>query len=284
MRRCELLVVVFGITALGATGLGCAGDTIGQPCTFSWPKTEAGEGENPVPDCATYPNCAPLQDRSQPMGDEPRNDNCPVECIQLPSLECTNLICVASQVDKTPSGVDVDRAQLMNGQCSAEVTHLECAGDDGAPFGCMGYCSKKCLSDASCPKGYRCARMAPFGENMRCENMDQWGGDVEDPDSDATKCTDNCLPAGTDIQQATGRAECAGKTCPGSVEGGEYTFDFSLCQYGCYVDCCACICYRFCPLLVTKYCRKVEWDQDLFPNGIVDPDTLKCAQDEGNGN
>ena len=45
-----------------------------------------------------------------------------------------------------------------------------------------------------------------------------------------------------------------------------------------YNKCCACLCYRFCPLLTKKFCRKIEWDQKLFPNGYVSQDTRICTE------
>lgn len=245
---------------------GCSDEPIGQPCTFAWPVQENGDS-----DCSDFPACAPLQDTSLTPGDSPKNDRCPLDCIQFASLECTNLICAATQVERAPSGSsETDASRLMNGQCNSEVVRNECNEAGQASYGCMGYCTKECLSDASCPKGYRCVRIAPFEENIRCDDESLWGGDVDDPATNDTKCTDECLSSGTDLG--------GDRQCPGTVEeGGKYTYDYELCQYGEYAKCCACMCYRYCPLLVKKYCRKIEWDEDLFPNGKLPADSsLKC--------
>lgn len=239
------LVLVIWITTLAA-GLGlsaCSEEPIGQPCTFRWPVDQ--KVDPPVTNCEDFPACAPLQKTSAVgMGDTPQNDACPVDCIQIPSLECTNLICVATQVDEA--------SDRMNGQCSADMSHDECPG---AGYGCMGYCTKECLSDASCPKGYRCARMAPFGENLRCDDEALWGDGGGDT---GLQCTDSCT--------STGPIPDTVLTCPGSVEG-EADYNYSLCDDKDYAKCCACMCYRFCPLLTKKFCRKISWDEDVFPLG-----------------
>jgi hypothetical protein len=280
MRVVRLAMVIWipGL-ALALALAACSDEPIGQPCAFSWPLTETSP-ENVEVDCHQFPTCAPLQNTGQQPQEAPANDNCPVDCIQLPSLECTNLICVATQVEE-PSG-DLPKEQLMNGQCSADLVtsgRATCEEKDqsgtvtySAPYGCEGYCTKECLSDASCPKGYRCAPMAPFGENLRCEDEAEWGGDVEVPESRDTRCTEDCLPAGADLGE--------GKKCPSSIEGDpKYVYDYALCDQKAYNRCCACMCYRFCPLLTKKFCRKIAWDQNLFPAGSVPRDELNCSDE-----
>jgi hypothetical protein len=205
------------------------------------------------------------------MTAEPQNDACPVDCIQLPSLECTNLICVATQAEEA-SGQQAH--EVMNGTCSAQVTYSECKTEpNAAPYGCMGYCTKECLSDASCPKGYRCTPMAPFGQNLRCDDENLWGdGDpvgTGTPDP-ARACTSSCVltggtPGGTSV------------TCPSSRELDGATYDYAKCDMADYQSCCSCMCYRYCPLLTKKFCRKVQWDQDMFPDSITR--ATNCAQD-----
>ncbi len=262
MRMVRLGLVIW-ITAAMLCGAGCSEEPIGQPCTFNWPVNAEDETI-----CEDYPACAPLQDTGGVIGDEPANTNCPVDCIQLPSLECTNLICVATQVESSAEvdGATLPREQLMNGQCSADVVRTECTADGEAAFGCMGYCTKECLSDASCPKGYRCARMAPFGENLRCDDETLWGDGGGDS---GLQCTDSCLPTGTDLG--------GGDVCPASDAEDP---DYSVCDLKEYRRCCSCLCYRFCPLLTKKFCRKVDWDQKLFPNGYVSRDTKICSDQE----
>ncbi len=264
MRIVGLAGVIL-ITGFAFPFAGCSDEPIGQPCSFRWPLTEGvDEDGNPelTDDCGSYPTCAPLQDTSGKPGAEPENKSCPVDCIQMPSLECTNLICVATQVeeDVEVDGVQYSRYRLMNGQCTTEIKKC---GDQDVTFGCMGYCTKECLSDASCPKGYRCTQMAPFGENLRCEEEKEWG-DV---------CTDTCQPTGFDLE--------GGRKCPSSVEGDtENTFDYALCDMKEYNHCCTCICYQFCPLLTKKFCRRIQWDHKQFPAGVM-PQEI-CDDDEDN--
>lgn len=223
---------------IGAVALvwaaGCGEVSIGQPCTFDWPRNSQGEKN-----CQDYPSCAPLQDTSK-APNSVRNDACPVDCIQMPSLNCENLICVSTQI--------FGDFQHVNGRCAADlVAGSECEGK-GAAFGCMGYCTKECLSDASCPKDYSCSHMAPFGENLHCDDESKWG----------TECTDGCADAGT--------SPSAGVICPDS---GDYT----KCDFEGYSVCCTCMCYRYCPLLQKKFCRKNKWDDTMFPDASS---TVEC--------
>ena len=215
---------------------GCGDPPIGQPCTFSWPKTEDGSS-----DCSDYPTCHPLQEDAGSVN--LNNQACPIDCIQLSSLECENLICVATQIESD--------SEHMNGRCGEDVESAECGS---APFGCMGYCSKECLTDAGCPKGYSCSNMAPFGETLRCDNEEDWASsDLE------KKCTATCYAAG---ETPPG----SGIPCPGS--GPEA--DYSNCNTSSYSRCCACICYQFCPILAKKFCRKNKWDEDMFGDAITE--------------
>lgn len=251
------------ITGLALILGACADEPIGQPCTFSWPVTEGGDLN-----CADFPSCAPLQNTNLPLQALPANDNCPVDCIQLPSLECTNLICVATQVEE-PSG-DHPKEQLMNGQCTAEVTRTECL-ESG--FGCMGYCTKECLSDASCPKGYRCAPLAPFGENLRCDDEALWGDGGGD---DTKRCTDTCTVTGGDPDPL----DATTVACPSSVEDDpNFVYNYELCDQKDYSKCCTCLCYRFCPLRTKKFCRRVAWDATLFPFGLIKIEEKVCTEE-----
>ncbi len=243
MRLFDAALLISSFVTVGLLS-SCADEAIGQPCTFSWPVADFG-GDLKT-DCNDLPRCHPLEEDT--IGTNPERDACPVDCIQLPSLECTNLICVATQVDEGP-----DAYMHVNGRCASDVPRTECQGAAGASeegsaaYGCSGYCTKECLSDASCPKGYRCAPMAPFGENLNCNDEAQWGDN----------CTDSCTDAGADPG--------TGVTCPASGSDVDYT----VCDYGDYSKCCSCICYRFCPLLTKKFCRKVQWDESMFSDGVV---------------
>ena len=216
---------------------GCGDKPIGQPCTFSWPRDVDG-----VEDCESFPTCAPLQLTSGAV--TVNNDSCPIDCIQLPSLQCENLICVATQVE----GDFVH----MNGQCDEELAKST-VGCPNAPLGCMGYCTKACLSDASCPKGYSCSPMAPFGSTLNCSDEAKW----------QTECTATCFENGQDPG--------TGVTCPSSDSGDPgYDPAYGVCDQADYGRCCACICYRFCPLINRKFCRKSSWDEGMFPDAITE--------------
>jgi hypothetical protein len=217
----------------------CGDKPIGQPCTFGWPKTADGNST----DCTQWPKCAPLQDDS---GQSPNlnNNACPVDCIDMPSLQCENLICVAT----TPSGAD--QFSHMNGQCSRDIDESQDC-QNIAEFSCGGYCSKECLSDASCPKGYNCGFMAPFGPNLtHCDKEEEWG----------TLCTDQCVTSDETPSGAT--QKCPATNIPNAV-------DYSLCAQPAYGKCCACICNQFCPLRTKKFCRKTEWDQKMFKDATT---------------
>ncbi len=270
------------ITGCAFLFAGCSDEPIGQPCNFKWPVTEkvdqsgvvvVGDDGKPelTDDCGRYPRCAPLQDTGSDRvpGDEPENMSCPVDCIQTPSLECTNLYCVATQVeeDAEVEGVRYDKENVMNGECNTDLIRTNsCVQEDQqgttAKFGCKGYCTKECLSDASCPKGYRCVQMAPFAEGLRCDNEDEWGDGGGDT---AKQCTNACQPTGYDLGE--------NRKCPSSVSGDD-AFDNTLCDMKEYKQeykhCCTCICYEFCPMLTKKFCRRIEWDHKKFPNGVVD--------------
>lgn len=231
----------------------CEEEPIGQPCTFGWPQTNSG------PACTDYPVCAPLQDKDRPIGQTPANNACPKDCINV-SQECTNLICVASEVEQ-----GTDPEQYMNGQCSTDVITQnltpECATD--AKWGCVGYCTKDCVSDASCPKGYRCTSMAPFNQTLNCEDEKLWG----------TECTSDCIDAG-----ATVPATAA--VCKSSVEGDPSFNFYEECNQVDYQTCCNCLCYNWCPLVTRKYCRRLAWDQENFPLGHIEKTVLNCKQEQ----
>lgn len=227
MRSACLIVALF---VAGAAVAGCGEVAIGQPCIFSWPRDQNGT------DCQSYPTCAPLQDTSS--GTTLNNNACPIDCIQLPSLQCTNLICVATQIEGNNTNI--------NGECSADLAK-ESVDCPNAALGCKGYCTKECLSDASCPKGYHCSPMAPFGSTLQCDDESKWG----------TECTGSCTEAGATAP--------SGVTCPSSTGDADY----SNCDNPDYAGCCACICYRYCPLLSKKFCRKASWDKGLFPNATT---------------
>jgi hypothetical protein len=170
------------------------------------------------------------------VGAEPRNDACPIDCIQIPSLECENLICVATQID--------GNYQNMNGRCGTDIQLAECTS---ASFGCMGYCTKECLTDAGCPKDYKCSAMAPFETTLQCDIEAEW----------ASNCTASCIRGGNDNDH--------GGTCPDSGVGTDY----GVCSQTDYSKCCACICYQFCPILAKKFCRKARWDESMFGDAVT---------------
>ncbi len=225
------IVVGMGLSLLLC---GCGEKPIGQPCNFGWPKKTDG-----TTDCSKYPACHPLQ---ADTGSVTLNNNaCPVDCIQMPSLECENLICVATQIE--------ENSQNMNGVCWAPQAG-EPAGDcPNSPVRCKGYCTKECLTDASCPKGYRCSAMAPFGSTLECDDEETWD----------TECTTSCTPGGTE-------------GCPNSGQNADY----SSCDQEENDNCCACICYKFCPILTKKFCRKKSWDKDMFEDAITE--NPNCGQ------
>ncbi|MBW1808330.1 MAG: hypothetical protein JRJ87_09065 [Deltaproteobacteria bacterium] len=242
----RLVASVFLTSCVFLAGLpGCGDKPIGQPCTFSWPRNLEG-----VEDCNAYPTCAPLQLTEGEVTVNPdgtaKNDACPIDCIQLPSLQCENLICVATQVE----GDSVN----MNGQCKEELAKSS-VGCPNAPLGCMGYCTKECLSDASCPKGYNCSPMAPFGSTLKCDDEAKW----------QTDCTATCIENGQSPPDTTD------VTCPSSVEG-DPAYNYGVCDQDEYAKCCTCICYRFCSLLSKKFCRKSSWDEGMFDKGTSEAD------------
>ena len=233
-----ILAAVFASGALAA----CGDKPIGQPCNFGWPKTAEGEF-----DCSDYPACHPLQE----TGGEVTINNmaCPVDCIQMPSMECENLICVATQI---PAGEN--KFTHVNGKCTTDNQTTDCPT---APVACAGYCTKECLSDASCPGGYTCSAMAPFGANLHCEDMAAWG----------EECTATCAGPSEDAN------------CPATTDDD---WDRTLCDNRERNGCCACICNQFCPLLAKKFCRKEAWDDKMFPDSKVhDSMTATCGPSGG---
>jgi hypothetical protein len=234
------IVLTFGFSLLLA---GCGEKPIGQPCNFGWPKDASGS-----PDCSRYPACHPLQDASLFDAVNPINKGaCPIDCIQMPSLECENLICVATQIEG-----DNDH---INGECWKP----EGDPDPICPSSnvrCKGYCTKECLTDASCPKAYKCSAMAPFGGTLNCDDESLW----------ATSCTASCTKGGQTPPGAT-------EPCPSSGTDVNY----GVCDQKALAGCCSCICYQFCPILTKKFCRKRKWDQDMFKTAEV-PDSLNCGQ------
>ena len=207
---------------------GCGDKPIGQPCTFSWPHVD-----DDTEDCDEYPTCAPLQKTGGAV--TVNNEACPIDCIQLPSLQCENLICVATQIE----GNSID----MNGHCHVDLAKSTIACPN-APLGCIGYCTKECLSDASCPKGYSCSPMAPFGSTIKCDDEAKW----------QTDCTATCVENGQKPDGTEG-------TCPSSGVG-----NYGDCDKADYARCCTCICYRFCSIINKKFCRKSSWDISMFPD------------------
>ncbi|HUT99882.1 MAG TPA: hypothetical protein VM425_00420 [Myxococcota bacterium] len=232
--RCVCMIVAF--IAAGVALAGCGEVAIGQPCTFSWPKDSSGDTN-----CQDYPTCAPLMEIGSGTPTLSNiNMACPIDCIQLPSLQCTNLICVATQIE--------GNHQNMNGQCSEELAKGTDCND--APVGCMGYCTKECMSDASCPKGYSCSPMAPFGSTLKCDDELKWD----------TECTSFCTEVGA---SPPGHTDV---TCPSSDENDTANYGYGKCDQPGYAGCCACICYRYCPLLSKKFCRWSSWKESLFPD------------------
>jgi hypothetical protein len=228
------IVVTMGLSLLLFS---CGEKPIGQPCNFGWPKRADGTAN-----CDEYPACHPLQDGSG--GVTLNNNACPIDCIQMPSLECENLICVATQIE--------GNSQNVNGVCWTPEPNEPGGGDcPNAPVRCKGYCTKECLTDASCPKEYRCSAMAPFGSTLKCDDEDAWD----------TECTAQCTHGGT-----------AG--CPTSGQNADY----SVCDLQENAGCCACICYQFCPILTKKFCRKREWDDREKMFGAAITNNVECGQ------
>jgi len=228
MRFWSLIAPVFSAALLSM--LGCGDAPIGQACTFGWPKNSSL-----ATDCTGLPICHPLQKAGSSLNDSA----CPVDCIQMPAMDCENLICVATQVEEESSH--------MNGQClgTGDPDFAYQSPDcSGAAFGCGGYCTKECMSDASCPKGYRCSAMAPFKDTLNCANEDAWG----------TECTESCTDEGLSPPDSS-------IICPSSKKESA---NYKLCNDSTYSKCCACICNQFCPILSKKFCRKVEWDRKMF--------------------
>jgi len=84
---------------------------------------------------------------------------------------------------------------------------------------------------------------------LKCDDEVKWG----------TECTSFCTEAGA---SPPGHSEV---TCPSSDENDQ-SYDYSKCEQPGYAACCACICYRYCPLLSKKFCRKTSWDKGMFPD------------------
>lgn len=257
LREKPMRAVVFAIVLTAGLSLllaGCGEKPIGQPCNFGWPKQKIPGTDPPQfePDCSRYPACHPLQ--SSQEASLLNNKACPVDCIQMPSLECENLICVATQIE--------NNAGNMNGKCWApgqgDEKDLDCPN---ANIRCMGYCTKECLTDASCPKGYKCSAMAPFSTTIEC------GETEEDEKNWSQMCTTTCTKDGAVPAGAT-------DPCPKSGPGVNY----EICNLTSHSECCTCICYQFCPILTKKFCRKNSWDDSMFETAIVDP-SLGCGQD-----
>jgi hypothetical protein len=233
LMRAPVFAIVVGM-GLSLLLCGCGEKPIGQPCNFGWPKKADG-----TTNCDKYPACRPLQEDNG--GVTLNNNACPIDCIQMPSLECENLICVATQIE--------GNSQNVNGVCW-EPQAGEPVGDcPGAPVRCKGYCTKECLTDASCPKEYKCSAMAPFGSTLKCDDEETWD----------TECTANCIPGGT-------------SGCPNSGKDADY----GICDQKDYAACCACICYQFCPILTKDFCRKRSWDEKMFEDAITK--NSECGQ------
>jgi hypothetical protein len=228
------IVLTMGLSLLLAS---CGEKPIGQPCNFGWPKNADGTAN-----CTKYPACRPLQENTGTVN--LNNNACPIDCIQMPSLECENLICVATQIE--------GNSENVNGVCWTPEPNEPGGGDcPDAPVRCKGYCTKECLTDASCPKEYKCSAMAPFGSTLQCDDEEAWD----------TNCTANCTPGGT-----------AG--CPNSGQNADY----GVCDLQENAGCCACICYQFCPILTKKFCRKRGWDEKMFEAAITINPT--CGQSD----
>lgn len=245
------IVVTMGLSLLLC---GCGEKPIGQPCNFGWPRQKVPNTDPPEyeADCSKYPSCHPLQNPQE--ASLLNGKACPIDCIQMPSLECENLICVTTQIEND--------AGHINGLCwvpgGGEEKDDECPN---ANIRCQGYCTKECLTDASCPKGYRCSAMAPFGTTIKCGETD------EDEVKWSTDCTDSCLKVDVVPPDAS-------EACPKSGPNENY----EICKLKSHAGCCSCICSQFCPILTKKFCRKNAWDDDMFKDAVVDPG-LGCGQD-----
>lgn len=238
--RASFFISLFSLTIVAA---GCGDPPIGQPCRFDWPKEESG-----TLNCEKFPKCHPLQSTLEGSVSI-NNQACPIDCIQMPSLECENLICVATQID--------DDAMHMNGQCfdiqDNEPFPPDCPSEQNPQVRCMGYCTKECLTDAGCPKGYSCSAMAPFEATLTCETESEW----------STSCTATCNDSPPEPD------------CPTSDPNDQdYDPTYAKCQQSNYSGCCACICYQFCPILSKKFCRKSGWDSGMFSGATT---TANCG-------
>ncbi len=207
---------------------------VGQPCQFSWP-IQADDQDSLAPDLTSFPTCAPIQRTDGVLG---VNDQaCPLDCLEMPSMACDQMICTATAVWDDPGHV--------NGQCFEEQV------DGASVVRCEGYCTRPCQAEADCPAGMRCEPVAPFGPIMACQDPEAW--------DDA--CMPNCVPAG---EVPTGQQTA----CPSADPQDPLYDDFASCWQDDFAQCCACLCYQFCPLVEMRFCRLADWREDLFPGGV----------------
>lgn len=214
---------------------GCLKDDVGQPCVFERPKKDDG-----TIDCKAYPSCVPLQDKLKPMIATPRNDKCPEFCFSRPSFACESFYCIATQVtgnNTNMNGVCYPLAPADRGGCTEEM------------IGCKGYCSKECLSDASCPKGFSCSLAAPY-DDLKCD--------------DPANCTPTCKRSGETSP------DDPSFVCPTQDNLKEE------CKKAAASRCCDCICSEFCDLRTTRICIRDSWDsrKEMFGAAIYKGETV----------
>jgi hypothetical protein len=255
--RYPVLALIMVTSVSIFTSIGCKETSIGQPCQFNWPE-DANGGAKP---CTSLPQCHPLL--QTPTGTVPA-DACPLDCIEMPTIQCNDLICVATQVPND--------YQQMNGQCNLEdnPTDTQCPKKLS---GCMGYCTRECNSDDDCPDGYTCRSPAPYSTTLPCakDQEDQW------PDN----CTDDCVDTGYLITATTTMCNPADENCcPSASEKNKCRQ-----ENGQYDTCCYCICSKFCPVINTKICRKEVYDEAMFPKGKLSDEAFttlnECYQRTG---
>jgi hypothetical protein len=250
MRYPALALVIIASASILVT-VGCKEATIGQPCQFDYIKSYS---EDPAP-CTDLPQCHPLL--ASPSGGVP-GPACPLDCIQTNSIQCEDLICVATEVP--------DNYQEMNGQC----TFVDYPTDTQCPVrlsgGCMGYCTRECETDKDCPKNYTCNPTAPYEGSLPCDTGQEnlWADD----------CTSGCIKS-SHLVDAPGTTcdPTADKCCPSASEKDKCTMDNGKPNPE-YTGCCYCICSRFCPFIKQKVCRKNTYDAKMFPNGTLSEDAF----------
>jgi hypothetical protein len=259
MRYPVLALII--ITALSTcTSIGCKDPSIGQPCQFTWPENDTGTA-NP---CTSLPKCHPLLNPSNTTVGGVPVAACTLDCVENSTIQCEDLICVATQVP--------DDYQQMNGQCAL----VDNPSDTQCPkklSGCMGYCTRQCDTDKDCPKDYTCNTTAPYSLPCSTADQEKWGetctGDCvtqgHQVDSPSTTCdftADNCCPAAPTETSTPSYLALVKNRC--NQDNGQYN------------NCCYCICKRFCPVITQKVCRKNTYDAKMFPNGKLSDDDFKA--------